>query len=158
AVRRTHGAAVVGELWPLPGDIVLPKQHIEFFSRYRLPGILRGLGVEHVVVSGVTTEYCVRNAIHSPLRDHIGGSMYRSICTSSFHDLSTASNRYNVHILWSALMGYVHAASLRAGDHTTGCSEDVNATGIWMTSASGHSDSPTAHEAGILTHRITRTG
>lgn len=57
------GAAVVDELAPEPGDLVLHKDALSFFSAPVAEPLLRGLGVTRLVVAGVATEYCVRACV-----------------------------------------------------------------------------------------------
>ncbi len=59
ALRGTKGAEVVDELRPEPEDIVLPKRRFSAFFKTDLDQTLRTLGVDTIVVTGVTVEVCV---------------------------------------------------------------------------------------------------
>lgn len=59
AVRGTVGAEVIDELGPDPTDIVLPKRRFSAFYKTDLDQTLRVLGVDTIVVTGITTEVCV---------------------------------------------------------------------------------------------------
>ena len=59
ALRGTEGAEVVKELRPEPADIVLPKRRFSAFFKTDLDQTLRTLGVDTIVVTGVTVEVCV---------------------------------------------------------------------------------------------------
>jgi nicotinamidase/pyrazinamidase len=59
ALRGTKGAEVVDELKPEPSDIILPKRRFSAFFKTDLDQTLRTLGVDTIVVTGVTVEVCV---------------------------------------------------------------------------------------------------
>jgi nicotinamidase/pyrazinamidase len=54
------GASVVEELSPQPGDLVLHKDSLSFFSTPVAEQLLCGLRVTHLYLAGVATEYCVQ--------------------------------------------------------------------------------------------------
>ena len=59
SLRGTKGAEVVDDLKPSPTDIVLPKRRFSAFFKTDLDQTLRTLGVDTIVVTGITTEVCV---------------------------------------------------------------------------------------------------
>lgn len=59
SLRGTKGAEVVEDLNPKPTDIILPKRRFSAFFKTDLDQTLRTLGVETIVVTGITTEVCV---------------------------------------------------------------------------------------------------
>jgi nicotinamidase-related amidase len=59
ALRGTKGAEVVDDLKPEPADIVLPKRRFGAFFKTDLDQTLRTLGIDTIVVTGITTEFCV---------------------------------------------------------------------------------------------------
>jgi nicotinamidase/pyrazinamidase len=59
SLRGTKGAEVVDELKPKPSDIILPKRRFSAFFKTDLDQTLRVLGVDTIVVTGITTEVCV---------------------------------------------------------------------------------------------------
>jgi nicotinamidase-related amidase len=59
SIRGTKGAEVVDDLKPEPTDIILPKRRFSAFFKTDLDQTLRVLGVDTIVVSGITTEVCV---------------------------------------------------------------------------------------------------
>jgi nicotinamidase/pyrazinamidase len=59
ALRGTKGAEVVDDLRPEPTDIVLPKRRFSAFFKTDLDQTLRTLGVDTIIVTGVTIEVCV---------------------------------------------------------------------------------------------------
>ena len=59
ALRGTEGAEVVDDLRPAPTDIILPKRRFSAFFKTDLDQTLRTVGVDTIVVTGVTVEVCV---------------------------------------------------------------------------------------------------
>jgi len=59
SLRGTKGAEVVDDLKPEPTDIILPKRRFSAFFKTDLDQTLRTLGVDTIVVTGITTEVCV---------------------------------------------------------------------------------------------------
>lgn len=59
AVRGTPGAEVIEELSPRRGDIVVRKRTYSGFYRTTLDSTLRGLGVRHLILTGVLTNICI---------------------------------------------------------------------------------------------------
>ena len=60
-VRGTWGAAPVAGLEPQPGDLVVEKMRMNAFHGTRLDTILRGYGIEHVVVTGAWTNFSIEH-------------------------------------------------------------------------------------------------
>jgi nicotinamidase-related amidase len=63
AVEGTHGAAVIEELTPLPGEYIIPKIRMSAFIGTELDLMLRNIGVEELVVTGIQTPNCVRTTV-----------------------------------------------------------------------------------------------
>ncbi len=59
SLRGTQGAEVIDDLKPEPKDITLPKRRFSAFFKTDLDQTLRMLGVDTIVVTGMTTEVCV---------------------------------------------------------------------------------------------------
>ncbi len=59
SLRGTAGAEVMDDLKPHPTDIILPKRRFSAFFKTDLDQTLRTLGVDTIVVTGVTVEVCV---------------------------------------------------------------------------------------------------
>jgi nicotinamidase-related amidase len=59
ALRGTQGSEVIDELGPEPGDISLPKRRFSAFFKTDLDQTLRTLGIDAIVVTGITVEVCV---------------------------------------------------------------------------------------------------
>lgn len=56
-------AEVLDELKPLPNEIVIPKMSSSVFVSTNLTYVLRNLGVEYVIVTGLLTDQCVESAV-----------------------------------------------------------------------------------------------
>ena len=63
AVRGTHGAAVIDELTPVPGEHLIEKVRMSAFIGTTLDLMLRTLGVNTVVVGGIQTPNCIRTTV-----------------------------------------------------------------------------------------------
>ena len=59
SLRGTEGSEVADELRPEPSDMVLPKRRFSAFFKTDLDKTLRALGVDTIVVTGITVEVCV---------------------------------------------------------------------------------------------------
>ena len=63
SLRGTRGAEVVDDLKPRPTDIILPKRRFSAFFKTDLDQTLRVLGVDTIIVTGITTEVCVLTTV-----------------------------------------------------------------------------------------------
>jgi nicotinamidase-related amidase len=63
AVAGSHGAAVIDELAPQPGEHVLTKTRMSAFTGTELDLMLRTLGVTTLVVCGIQTPNCIRTTV-----------------------------------------------------------------------------------------------
>ncbi|PTQ67636.1 pyrimidine utilization protein B [Pseudomonas sp. GV071] len=55
--------ALVDELQPLPGDIVMPKPRYSGFFNTPLDSILRARGIKNLVFTGIATNVCVESTL-----------------------------------------------------------------------------------------------
>ena len=62
-VRGEPGAELVAELAALPGEVVIDKPGKGAFFATDLDAMLRGRGVTHLLLGGVTTEVCVQSTM-----------------------------------------------------------------------------------------------
>jgi ureidoacrylate peracid hydrolase len=70
-VRGTWGAAVVDELAPLRGDIVVSKRRYSGFFETSLDEELRRRDITHLLVGGLTTSVCVESTVRDAMfRDY----------------------------------------------------------------------------------------
>lgn len=58
-VPNTTGWEIAGEIAPRPSDAIVEKRYRDAFRETDLQQILSGLGVHHVVLCGMQTEFCV---------------------------------------------------------------------------------------------------
>jgi len=63
SIRGTEGSEVVADLKPEPTDILLPKRRFSAFFKTDLDQTLRVLGVDTIVVAGLTIEFCVLTTV-----------------------------------------------------------------------------------------------
>lgn len=59
AIEGTEGAEVIEELKPIKGEPVVAKKTLSAFYRTNLEEVLQGLGVKHIILTGVVTNICV---------------------------------------------------------------------------------------------------
>jgi ureidoacrylate peracid hydrolase len=64
-VRGSWDAQIVDELKPESGDYVVEKCRYDAFLYTDLEVVLRGLGVQRLLVSGVVTSVCVESSVRS---------------------------------------------------------------------------------------------
>lgn len=62
-IRDSWDAAVVDELAPREGEVVLDKTRYSAFYKTDLEERLRSLGIETLIVCGVTTNICVESTV-----------------------------------------------------------------------------------------------
>ena len=76
-VRGTWGAAPADGLEPQPGDHVVEKMRMNGFYETRLDILLRGLGVENLIISGAWTNMSIEHTAR-----HAADAGYRAIVAS----------------------------------------------------------------------------
>jgi nicotinamidase-related amidase len=67
-----RGGSLIAPLAPRPGEPVLLKPGYSAWDRTSLPGLLRGLGAERVVIVGTVIEMCVLESARDARRDGLG--------------------------------------------------------------------------------------
>ncbi len=63
AMKGTEGSQIIPELKPEKTDIVIEKRWYSGFVDTELPSILKKLGAETLVITGVSTDICVQNNV-----------------------------------------------------------------------------------------------
>jgi ureidoacrylate peracid hydrolase len=87
----TWDAEVMAELGCGPGDLVVDKVRFDAFQWTSLEPLLRGLGVDELVVCGVITNICVETTIRSAFMRDFPVIMLADCCaaaTRRLHELS----------------------------------------------------------------------
>ena len=62
-MRGTWGAAIVDELKPQPGDIVIPKSRYSGFRGTNLDVVLKTFNIKYLVFTGIATNICVESTL-----------------------------------------------------------------------------------------------
>ena len=92
-VRGEPGHAIIPELMPLDGEIVIDKPGKGAFYATPLDGHLRARGICQLIVTGVTTEICVHSTVREA-NDRGYDCLVLSDCTASyFEEFHTAALR-----------------------------------------------------------------
>lgn len=81
-VDGERGAEIHSGLAPLPGEPVIKKHRYNAFYATDLEIILRGLGVETVVLTGMTTECCVLGTARGALERGFRSMVVSDACAS----------------------------------------------------------------------------
>jgi nicotinamidase-related amidase len=63
AVEGSHGGSIIDELSPQSGEYIIPKIRMSAFLGTELDLMLRNLGIEELVVTGIQTPNCIRTTV-----------------------------------------------------------------------------------------------
>jgi ureidoacrylate peracid hydrolase len=106
--RGQPGAEVIPELAPLHGEYVVDKTRYSGFFQTNLEQLLRSLGVTHVIVGGVATNFCVRATVHdASFRDFF--PIVLTDCTASY---SEAEHRQSLRDIDAGFGATTHSEQL----------------------------------------------
>ena len=87
AMKGTQGSEIIPELKPEKNDIVIEKKWYSGFVDTDLPEILKKMGADTLILTGVSTDICIQNSVASA---YFSG--YRTIvpsdCTASIDEES----------------------------------------------------------------------
>jgi ureidoacrylate peracid hydrolase len=81
--KGTWDYAIVDDLMPLPGDIVVPKTRYSGFFNTNMDSVLRARGIRNLVFVGIATNVCVE----SSLRDAFHLEYFGVILADATHHL-----------------------------------------------------------------------
>jgi len=74
------------EVAPHPGDTIVEKRHNDAFVETNLTDVLTTLGTDHLIVSGMQTDYCVNATLRGAARHG-----YRTTLVADAHATPTAN-------------------------------------------------------------------
>lgn len=98
SLRGTPGAEVIPELDRQPGDTVLPKRRLSAFFKTDLDQTLRTLGVDTVLVAGITTCFCVLTTALDAISHDFAAVLVEDCCaapTDEAHEATLSCYRKN---------------------------------------------------------------
>jgi len=94
--KDSWAAAVVDELAPLPGDIMVDKHRISGFWDTPLDSILRNLGTKSILFAGVNTDQCVLHSLTDANFLGYGCVLLEDCCATSSPAFCTEATIWNV--------------------------------------------------------------
>ena len=93
APKGSKDAEILKELRPMENEIVLPKTASGVFNSTAIDQILRNLGVENLVVTGVVTNNCVENAVRDACDRGFAVILVEDGCAAVSEELHLAAIR-----------------------------------------------------------------
>ncbi len=97
-VKGTWNTEIVGELRPMPQDVVVPKHRFSGFYETTLDAELRARGVTYIVVTGCTTSVCVESTVRdATFRDY--SCLVLSDCTAEVIGADLARSNHEASLL-----------------------------------------------------------
>jgi len=100
ALRGTPGVAVIEELGPEPGDLVLEKRRFSAFFKTDLDQTLRTLKVNLVAVTGLSTAWCVLMTAVDAISHDFGSVILEDCCCAHKAEIHRAVvDLYRHHVL-----------------------------------------------------------
>lgn len=119
-VRGTWNTAIVDELAPEAGDIVVSKQRFSGFYNTELDTILRGRGVRSLILTGVTTSICVDSTLRDAAFRDYQCLLLEDCCAEPIGANAARSNHDATLLTTELLFGWVSdSASLLSAIGTT---------------------------------------
>lgn len=91
AVEGTRGAAVIEELTPWPGEYILPKVRMSAFIGTELDLILRGIGIDELVITGIQTPNCIRTTVFDAIAFNYPVILIEDAVGAQSDDIHTAN-------------------------------------------------------------------
>ena len=133
AAEGSDGQAIIDELMPRPGDLVVKKYRSSGFWGTNLDLLLRSNGIKSVVITGATTEGCVE----STARDALFNDYYVVIaedCVASDdreqHDASLLLMRHRFDIATSAEIAAVWSSGATLSGRRTAEENSAQVRGV----------------------------
>ncbi|MDI7260340.1 MAG: isochorismatase family cysteine hydrolase [Thermodesulfobacteriota bacterium] len=104
SLRGTKGSEVIDDLKPKSADIILPKRRFSAFFKTDLDQTLRLLGVDTIVVTGITTEVCVLATALDGLCHDFSAILLEDCCASRSKEMhQRCLNLYRDFVLYPLL-------------------------------------------------------
>jgi ureidoacrylate peracid hydrolase len=93
-IRDTWDTDIVSELKPESGDIVIYKTRFSGFYQTDLDAMLKKLGIEYLIVTGVTTSICVESTVRDAMfRDYLCVMLADCMSEPIGHDLPRTNHQ-----------------------------------------------------------------
>lgn len=117
-VDGARGGEIHPELAPLPGELVIKKHRYNSFYATDLEIVLRGLGVETLVLVGMTTECCVLGTARGALERGFRSVVVSDACAScDYPDLGVgAMSADEMHLAALRVMALTSSEVLDSGE------------------------------------------
>ena len=93
APKGSKDAEILKELRPIENEIVLPKTASGVFNSTAIDQILRNLGIENLVITGVVTNNCVENAVRDACDRGFAVILVEDGCAAVSEELHLAAIR-----------------------------------------------------------------
>jgi nicotinamidase-related amidase len=90
-IRGEPGNQIVPEMAPIDGELVIDKAAFSAFHGTGLAGVLRAAGIDHLILTGVTTQCCVASTLRSAIDEGFFPLVLKDCCAAfdtADHDAS----------------------------------------------------------------------
>ena len=94
--KGTRDYAIVDELEPRPGDIVIPKTRYSGFFNTNIDSVLRARGIRNLVFTGVATNVCVESSLRDAFHLEYFGVVLEDATHHLGPDFIQQASLYNI--------------------------------------------------------------
>jgi ureidoacrylate peracid hydrolase len=94
--KGTWDYAMVDDLQPQPGDIVIPKTRYSGFFNTNIDSVLRARGIRNLVFTGVATNVCVESSLRDAFHLEYFGVILEDACHQLGPDFIREASLYNI--------------------------------------------------------------
>jgi len=94
--KGTWDYAIVDELKPRPGDIVIPKTRYSGFFNTNIDSVLRARGIRNLVFTGVATNVCVESSLRDAFHLEYFGIVLEDATHHAGPDFIQQASLYNI--------------------------------------------------------------
>lgn len=88
--QGTYAAEIIDELKPLPDEIVVYKTTDSVLTGTNYAHLLRNMGIQHVVVTGIVTDQCVASTVRSLADEGFDVILVEDCCAAGSQELHDA--------------------------------------------------------------------